>query len=133
VIADCRLQIADLEARMDLEQMKKRTQEFAKRVINLCRRLPDTREGQLIGRQVFRSGTSVGANYRVACRARSKADFIAKLGIVLEEADETLYWLEILAETNVMKPDLLVPLMREANELISIFVVSLNTAKKGRL
>ena len=81
---------------MNTEQLKQRTKDFSKQVINLCRLLPDSREGRLIGNQIFRSGTSVGANYRAACRARSKADFIAKLGIVLEEADETLFWFEIL-------------------------------------
>ena len=115
---------------MDQEQMKIRTKNFAKRVINLCRILPETREGKLIGNQLFRSGTSVGANYRAACRGRSRADFIAKLGIVLEEADESLYWLEILAETEIIKPDLLRSLMNEAEELVSIFVASLNTAKR---
>jgi len=115
---------------VDQEQMKKRTKEFAKRVINLCRQLPNTRDGRLIGNQLFRSGTSVGANYRAACRARSKAEFVAKLGIVLEEADESLYWLEILVETQVMKADLVAPLMEEAGELIAIFVSSLKTAKQ---
>ncbi|MBI5842501.1 MAG: four helix bundle protein [Chloroflexi bacterium] len=114
---------------MDQEQMKKRTKEFAKRVINLCRQLPNTREARLIGDQLFRSGTSVGANCRAACRGRSKADFVSKLGIVLEEADESLYWLEILAETQIVKADLLEPLMKEADELVAIFVTSLNTAK----
>ena len=114
---------------MDQEEMKKRTKDFAKRVINLCRQLPETREGRLIGNQIFRSGTSVGANYRAVCRARSKADFIAKLGIVLEEADESLYWLEILSETQVVKASLLEPLMKEADELVGIFVVSIKTAK----
>ena len=114
---------------MDQEQMKRRTKEFAKRVINLCRQLPESREGRLIGNQLFRSGTSVGANYRATCRARSKAEFIAKLGIVLEEADESLYWLEMLAETQVVKADLLAPLMKEADELVAIFVASLKTAR----
>ena len=114
---------------MDQEEMKKRTKDFAKRVINLCRQLPETREGRLIANQIFRSGTSVGANYRAACRARSKADFIAKLGIVLEETDESLYWLEILSETQIVKADLLEPLMEEASELVAIFVTSLKTAK----
>ncbi|MBD2182679.1 four helix bundle protein [Planktothrix sp. FACHB-1355] len=114
---------------MNREQMKTRTKEFAKRVINLCRKLPETREGQLIGNQLFRSGTSVGANYRAACRGRSRAEFIAKLGIVLEEADESLYWLEILAETEIVKPELLMSLMSETKELVAIFVASLNTAK----
>ena len=111
--------------------MKKRTKDFAKEVINLCRQLPETREGRLVANQLFRSGTSVGANYCAVCRARSKADFIAKLGIVLEETDETLYWLEILTETQIMKTNLIAPLMKEANELIAIFVSSLNTAKKN--
>jgi len=114
---------------MDQEEMKKRTKDFAKRVINLCRQLPETREGRLVGNQLFRSGTSVGANYRAACRARSKAEFIAKLGIVLEEADESLYWLEILSETQIVKANLLEPLMEEADELVGIFVASIRTAK----
>jgi four helix bundle protein len=76
---------------MDPSEMKRRTKEFAKRVINLCRNLPKTEAGRLIRNQLFRAGTSVGANYRAACRGRSKAEFIAKLGIALEEADETLY------------------------------------------
>lgn len=114
---------------MDQEQMKRRTKEFTKNIINLCRQLPETREGRLIGNQIFRSGTSVGSNYRAVCRARSKADFIAKLGLVLEEADETLYWLELLAETQIIKGEFLMPLMSEANELVAIFVSSLNKAK----
>lgn len=109
--------------------MKTRTKEFAKRVIRLCRRLPRTREGLLLGNQIFRSGTSVGSNYRAACRARSRPEFIAKLGVVLEEADETLFWLEILVETRIMKAELLKPLMAEADEIIAILVASLNSAK----
>ena len=115
---------------MNQEQMKMRTKEFAKQVVNLCRQLPNTREGHLFGNQFFRAGTSVGANYRAACRARSKADFISKLGIVLEETDESLYWLEILAENKIVNPNLLTTLMKEARELIAIFISSLNTAKK---
>jgi four helix bundle protein len=109
--------------------LKKRTKEFAKRMISLCRQLPNTQEARLIGNQLFRAGTSVGANYRAVCRARSKADFIAKLGLVLEEADESLYWLEILDETGMAKTELVTPLMAEANELVAIFVASLNTAQ----
>ncbi|MCR4321277.1 MAG: four helix bundle protein [Candidatus Brocadiaceae bacterium] len=116
---------------MNQEQMKSRTKEFAKQVINLCRQLPDTREGRLIGNQLFRAGTSVSANYRAVCRARSKADFIAKLGIVLEEADESLYWLEILDEMEIVKTNLLKLLTDESNELVAIFVTSINTAKKN--
>jgi four helix bundle protein len=116
---------------MDRERMKIRTKEFAKETISLGRQLPDTREGRLIGAQLFRAGTSVGANCRAACRARSKPDFISKLGIVLEEADEALYWLEILAETKIVRANLLTRFMAEANELIAIFVSSLNTAKRS--
>ena len=118
-----------MEGKMNQEQMKMRTKEFAKRVISLCRQLPSTREGQLIGTQFFRAGTAVGANYRSTCRARSKADFIAKLGIVLEETDESLYWLEILAENRIMNANLLEGITSEAKELVAIFISSLNTAK----
>jgi four helix bundle protein len=115
---------------MNQEQMKSRTKEFAKEVINLCRQLPATQEGRLIGNQFFRAGTSVGANYRAACRARSKADFISKLSIVLEETDESLYWLEILGESRIVTSSLLTKLTKEANEFMAIFISSLNTAKK---
>ncbi len=112
------------------EEMKKRTKDFAKRIIRLCRELPRTEECRLIRNQLFKAGTSVGANYRAACRGRSKTDFISKLGIVLEEADESQYWMEIIVETEIIKPDLLAPLIAEANEPVSIFVSSLNTAKQ---
>jgi four helix bundle protein len=115
---------------MNGDEMKKRTKEYAKRIINLCRSLPPTEEARLLRGQLFRAGTAVGANYRAACRARSKRDFISKLGIVLEEADESLYWMELLVETEIVKADLLGRLMGEANELVSIFVTSLNTAKE---
>ncbi len=109
--------------------MKIRTKDFAKKVICLCRELPATQEGRLVGAQFFRSATSVGANYRAACRARSKADFISKLSIVLEETDESLYWMEILSEGQIVDSKLLTELIKEAKELIAIFVSSLNTAK----
>jgi four helix bundle protein len=104
-------------------------EEFAKRVIRVCRSIPKTEEGYLIRKQLFRCGTSVGANYRACCRGRSKADFVAKLGIALEEADESLYWMELLVETEIMPQERMQPLMTEASELVSIFVASLNTAK----
>ena len=88
---------------MNADDLKARTKEFAKRIIRLCRTLPNTREGWRIGDQIFRSGTSVASNYRAACRGRSKAEFIAKLGTVLEEADETLFWLELMVETEMVK------------------------------
>jgi len=111
------------------DDLKRRTKGFAKMIVELCRQIPDTREGRLVRDQLFRAGTSVGANYRAACRARSKAEFISKMGIVLEEADESLYWLEILGETRIMAGEKLMPAMTEANELIAIFVTSLRTAK----
>src|SRR5260370_34301463 len=97
--------------RMNAEEMKRRTKEFAKRIMKVCRELPKTEEGRLIRNQLFRSGTSVGSNYRASCRGRSKADFISKMGIVLEEGDESLYWLELLVETGMMKKARLAPLM----------------------
>lgn len=118
---------------MTSEQMKKRTKEFAKSIIAVCRKIPNTREGNLINNQLFRAGTSVGANYRAACRGRSKAEFISKIGIVLEEADECLYWMELLTETNIMEYKVLDQVMKEANELVAIFVSSINTAKKRKL
>ena len=114
---------------MNADEMKKRTKEFAKRIIRLCRSLPNNREGWRVGDQIFRSGTSVASNYRAACRGRSKAEFVAKLGTVLEEADETLYWLELMVETDMVRLPKLKLLMQECNELVSIFVASLNTAK----
>ncbi|MBX9678554.1 MAG: four helix bundle protein [Gemmataceae bacterium] len=115
---------------MNPDELRERTKTFAKRIVRLCRELPRTQVAKLIGNQVFRSGTSIGANYRAACRGRSRPDFISKPGIVLEETDETLYWLEILAETEVVSAEMLAPLARECRELPAIFVASLNTAKR---
>jgi len=112
-------------------QLKARTKEFAKNIIELCRKLPDNREGRLIGNQVFRSGTSVAANYRAACRSRSKAEFISKLSIVGEEADETLFWLELIKEMKTLQNSLLDDLTKESDELVAIVVSSIRTAKKS--
>jgi len=109
--------------------LKDRTKRFALQVIRLCRALPRTQESSIITRQLLRSATSVGANYRAVCRARSTADFVSKLGIVLEEADETLFWIELLVESGTAHPDKISSVRREANELVSIFVASLRTAK----
>jgi four helix bundle protein len=98
-------------------------------VIRLCRALPRSQEATVISRQLLRSATSVGANYSAVCRARSTADFVSKLGIVLEEADETLFWIELLVESGVAHPEKIDSVRREANELVSIFVASLRTAK----
>jgi len=112
--------------------LKDRTKQFAIRIVKLFRSLPKTEEGKIIGRQILRSGTSVAANYRAVCRARSKAEFIAKIGVVVEEADETVFWLELLGETHVMDPNKLVNLLAEANELLAIFAASQRTAKLNR-
>ena len=109
--------------------LKDRTKPFALQVIRLCRALPRSQEGSIITRQLLRSATSVGANYRAVCRARSTADFVSKLGIVLEEADETLFWIELLVESGAAPPDKVASVRKEANELVSIFVASLRTAK----
>jgi four helix bundle protein len=112
--------------------MKKRTEEFAKEIIRLCRKLPNDREGKLIGNQIFRSGTSVASNYRTACRARSTAEFISKLSIVEEEADETLFWLKIIDEMSILKSVSFEPLMKENDEIIAIIVASIKTARKKK-
>jgi four helix bundle protein len=111
------------------QDLQLRTKQFALRILRLYRALPANEEARILGRQVLRSSTSVGANYRAACRARSRAEFIAKLGIVLEEADETIFWLELLLEGGIVKHEKLDALLVEANELTSIFVTSLRTAK----
>lgn len=110
--------------------LKIRTKCFALRILRLYRALPINQEARTLGKQLLRAGTAVGANYRAACRARSRAEFIAKLGIVLEEADETVFWLELLLEAGIVQPEKLGPLVKEANELTSIFVSSICTAKR---
>jgi four helix bundle protein len=94
----------------------------------LSRSLPKTNEARVIGNQVLRSGTSPAANYRATCRARSRAEFLAKLGIVVEEADETVFWLELLEETGILDQDCALELPKEANELLAIFAASQLTA-----
>ena len=114
---------------MDAEALKRRTKQFGLRVIRLVEALPSTRTANVIGNQLLRSGTSVGANYRPACRGRSKADFISKVGIAIEEADESLYWMEMLVEAELVPENRLADLMREANELIAILTASVKTAR----
>jgi four helix bundle protein len=113
----------------DAEILKKRTKDFALRIIRLYRSLPRTAEARVLGTQLLRSSTSIGANYRAACRGRSRAEFIAKLGVVLEEADETVFWMELIEEANLFPSEELRKLRKEANELVSIFISSLRTAK----
>lgn len=103
-----------------VEEFKIRTKAFAVRCIYLFRKLPKTTDAQLIGKQLFRSATSVAANYRAACIARSKAEFYAKLSITLEEADESLFWLEILSETEIVPEEKLNSLKQEAQEIINV-------------
>jgi four helix bundle protein len=114
------------------EALKLRTKQFAIRIVGVVRSLPRTREGDVIGKQLLRCGTAVAANYRAACRARSKAEFISKISIVVEEADETVFWLELLADTAVVSTGKLSLLLKEANELLAICAASLSTAKNNR-
>jgi four helix bundle protein len=112
-------------------ELKKRTKQFALRVIRLIAALPKTVEGRAIANQLVRSGTSVGANYRAACRGRSKPEFVAKLGAVEEEADESAFWMELIIEGQLMKPKQVELLLQEANELVAILVSSRKSASSG--
>jgi len=112
------------------EGLQSCTRSFALRIIKLFRALPRSEEARILGKQVLRSGTSIGANYRAAGRARSRAEFVAKLGIVLEEADETVFWLESMRDAGIFPDPKLHDLVTEANELVSIFVASVRSAKE---
>ena len=114
---------------MSDKDLKNRPKRFALKIISLVASLPRTREADIIGRQLIKSGTSVGANYREANRARSKAEFKAKIGIVEQESDESLYWLELLKESGIKKGKLLDDLHAEADELVAIFTT---IGKKSR-
>ena len=109
---------------MKPEDLKERTKQFALRVLKLVTALPKTLAGKTIGGQLIRSGTSVGANYRAACRARSKLEFIAKIGIVEEEADESAFWMELIIESELLKPKQVEPLLKEGYELTKIMAQS---------
>jgi four helix bundle protein len=117
---------------MTPDELRKRTKDFALTVIKMVEMLPKGLSAQVIGKQLMRSGTSVGANYRSACRARSSADFISKMTIVEEEADESIYWMELLVEGGLIDAQRLKKVVTEANEFIAITVCSINTARKGR-
>ena len=114
---------------MDSEELKQRTKSFALRTIKLIESLPNTKTADVIGKQLLRSATSVGANYRAASRAKSNADFISKMGIVEEEADESLYWMELLIGCELVTEKKLNALMKEGNELLAITVASIKTAR----
>jgi four helix bundle protein len=113
-------------------QMQARTKAFAVRVIRMFQRLPRTDEARILGKQLLRSGTSVAANYRAACRSKSRADFISKLGTTVEETDETLLWLELLEESGIVPATQLQSIKTETDELLRVLSTSLNTAKRER-
>jgi four helix bundle protein len=117
---------------VDDSNLQGRTKQFALRIVRLFGRLPKTTEAQVIGKQLLRSGTSVAANYRECCRARSASEMIAKLGIVEQELDESILWLELLGEAEIVRTELLLDLIREANELLKMTVSSIKTLKARR-
>jgi|SRR4051794_26157308 four helix bundle protein len=112
--------------------LRPRTKQFALRVVRLFGRLPKSSEAQIIGKQLLRSGTSVAANYRESCRARSTAEMIAKLGIVEQELDESMLWLELLAEADIVHSELLCDILEETEELLKMTVSSIKTLKARR-
>ena len=112
------------------EEFRNRTKQFALRIVRLFRSLPRNPDAQVMGKQLLRCGTSVAANYRAVCRARSKAEFIARIGIVVEEADESVFWLEMLGETNIVSSSRIADLLKEAQELTAVFTKSQMTAKE---
>ena len=116
---------------MNREEMKARTRAYANRVVKLCSALPNNWIARILGGQLLRSGTSVGANYRAVCRAKSNADFINKLRVVEEECDESLFWMELLVDNNLVKAARLRDLMKAGNEILSIIVASAKTARSS--
>ena len=114
------------------EEIRDRTKKFAIRIVRLFRALPRSVEAQVMGKQLLRCGTSVAANYRAVCRSRSKAEFIARIGVVAEEADESVLWLELLEETQTLSSKRLQDIMREARELTAIFSASQKTSRDNR-
>jgi len=114
------------------EQLRERTKQFALRILCLFRGLPRAEEARVIGKQLLRAGTSVAANYRAVCRAPSKAEFVAKMGVVVEETDETVFWLELLADSDIVPAAKLDVLLAEANELLAIFAASQRTARSSQ-
>ena len=124
--------VRNAESGADEGGLKQRTKEFALRTVKIVEALPKRGTADVIGRQLLRSGTSVGANYRAACRAKSPADFISKMGIVEEEVDESLFWMELLIETGLVDESRLEDLMREAEEILAMTVSSIKTARRNR-
>ncbi len=126
--ADLRLLIE----RMNAEELKERTQQFALRVMHLVGAMPKSTKARAIANQIVRSGTSVAANYRAACRARSRAEFISKVGVVEEEADETALWLELIIADKILPNKKVQPLLTEANELVAIMASSFISARANQ-
>jgi four helix bundle protein len=118
-------------AAMKQRDLQLRTKQFALDVINFCEHLPKDETSRILSRQLLRSGTSVGANYRAAHRAKSKPDFISKMGTVLEEADECTYWIELLCDAAKVDSSVAAPLYREADELVAIAISSITTARRN--
>ena len=116
---------------MNAAELKQRSKDFSLRVLNLIGALPNNIQGRAIGSQLIRSGTSVGANYRAACKARSRAEFVAKLGIVEEEADECAFWIELIIESGLLSKKRVEPLLVEAKQLAAIMARSRITAAKS--
>jgi len=123
---------AESRRKSDAQDLKVRTKAFAQRIFKLVDALPQTLQGRTVAKQIIRSGTSVAANYRAACRARSRAEFIAKIGVVEEEADETLFWLELIVDTNLLGAERIQPLLQEADELVAITAASRKSAVANR-
>ena len=118
---------------MTERELLERTKQFAVRIFKLVGALPQTIQGRAVAAQLIRSGTSVAANYRAACRARSKPEFVAKLGVVEEEADESAFWLELIMETNLLSATKVEPLLSEASEIVAIMASSKKTAAKSQI
>jgi len=117
---------------MEKSTFKERTKNFALKIIKVVETLPRGRTADILARQLLRSGTSVGANYRSACRAKSTADFISKMGIVEEETNETTYWMELLIECGLVRKDDVIQLLDEANQILAITISSIKTARRSR-
>ncbi len=117
---------------MNADELRARTRTFALRVIRLVQALPQNYIAEILGKQLIRSATSVGANYRAACRAQSLRMFVAKMSIVVEEADETVYWLELIRDAGLIKAELLTGLLLEAEEIVKIMSSSRKTARQNK-
>lgn len=116
---------------MTPDELRDRTKSFALRIVKLYRSLPKTADAQVIGKQLLRSGTSVAANYRASCRARSRVEFAARIGVVVEEADETGFWLEMLSDSGIVRATLLAQLLQESKELTAIFTATMQSVPEA--